>query len=103
MSADGRVGLWPQDLHPRADAVMTFTVGHMAVQDELDARPDRDLAEWIALMSGDVGRAAMLIARDPEEPDALRAAVARLARAPTACAPTARSPAGAQAPTTRRS
>jgi hypothetical protein len=30
-------------------------------------------------MSGDVGRAAMLIARDPEEPDALRAAVAWLA------------------------
>jgi hypothetical protein len=55
MNADERAGLWPRDLHARADAVMTFIVGHVAVQDQLDARPGRDLADWIALVSGDVG------------------------------------------------
>jgi hypothetical protein len=79
VNADERTGLWPDDLHPRVDAVMTFIQGHVTVQSECDTRPDRDLAEWIALISGDIGRAAMLITRNPDEPDALRAAVAWLA------------------------
>ena len=79
MSADLSMGLWPRDLQPRTDAVMTFIAGHVAVQDQLDARPDRCLAEWIALVGGDVGRAAMLVARDPEHPKMRRAVVGWLA------------------------
>jgi hypothetical protein len=75
--ADGR--LVPDDLLPRAYAVLEFVVGHLVVQDQVDPRPDRTLAEWIALVSASVGEAARLVVEDPEDADAVRGAVVWLA------------------------
>ena len=40
-----------------AAEVFTFVGGHLAVQEQLDENPDRQLAEWIALITADIGAA----------------------------------------------
>src|SRR4051794_11154718 len=54
--------LWPQDTLTRAAAVFEFITGHVLVQEELDPDPDRDVAPWIGLIGGHVGRAAGVVA-----------------------------------------
>ena len=73
-------GRWPKDmLFMRAAAVLEFIVGHVLVQEQLDPDPERDLADWIALIGGHVGRAAGVVAERPTDADAVRAAADWLA------------------------
>src|SRR3954447_23899892 len=68
-------GLRPQDTFTRAAAVFEFIAGHVLVQDELDRQPERDLAHWIAVIAGHVGRACGVAAERPTDADGARAAV----------------------------
>ena len=47
-----------------------FIAGHVLVQEQLDPDPERDLAPWIGLIGGHVGRAAGVVAERPTDPDA---------------------------------
>ena len=79
MSAGEPHDLWPADLHERAAEVFAFVEGHLAVQEQLDDRRDRQLEQWIALITADVGAACARLASDPDGADTERAAVAWLA------------------------
>ena len=70
---------WPPDLHERADAVLNFIVGHVLVQDELDDASEREIAQWIGLISLDLGGASAAHAARPGDADGERAAAAWLA------------------------
>lgn len=71
--------LWPPGTLERINDVTHFVAGHLVTQQQIDLVEDRDLAQWIALISGHVGRAAELVARAPDDADALRGAVVWLA------------------------
>ena len=79
MSAGEPHELWPPDLFERAAAVLAFIAGHVLVQDGLDPAGERDIAQWIALISADVGCACAAIAERPADADAERVAAAWLA------------------------
>ena len=79
MNAGEPHDLWPADLHEWAAEVFTFVEGHLAVQEQLDDNPDRQLAEWIALITVDIGAACAALISDPSGADSERAAVAWLA------------------------
>ncbi|RKQ90850.1 hypothetical protein C8N24_0665 [Solirubrobacter pauli] len=77
---DGKMpDLWPPGTLERINDVTHFVADHLVTQRQLDLVEDRDLAQWIALISGHVGRPAELVARVPTDADALRGAVVWLA------------------------
>ncbi|MBE2318370.1 hypothetical protein DVA67_020480 [Solirubrobacter sp. CPCC 204708] len=77
---DGKMPhLWPPGTLERINDVTHFVAGHLVTQQQIDLLEDRDLAQWIALISGHVGRAAELVARAPDDTDTLRGAVVWLA------------------------
>ena len=63
--------LWPPGTLERINDVTHFVYGHLVTQQQIDLAQDRELAQWIALISGHVGRAAELVARAPDDADAL--------------------------------
>src|SRR5690242_8184170 len=71
--------LWPPGTLERINDVTHFVAGHLMTQQQIDLVEERDLAQWIALVSGHVGRAAELVADTPNDVDALRGAVVWLA------------------------
>lgn len=77
--------LFPRDLFARVDAVLEFIAAHVGVQNSLDDRPGRGVAEWVGLVGSSVGAAAELIVTDAADPDAVRAVSGWLACASADC------------------
>ena len=70
--------LWPPERHNRAAAVLEFIAGHVFAQDALDPGHERDIAQWIALISADVGGACTAITARSADADGERAVAAWL-------------------------
>lgn len=76
---------WPSepritfDAVVRAAAVMEFIADHAAAEELREPRPQRSIAEWVAILGSHIGRAAHLMTGPTLGPDELRMIAAWLA------------------------